>query len=182
MNLYFLSLLQPTKKREKNLAVLYGAEDETTIKKRHPFIEVGDMIAYQGFWDGNCVVDYMRFGLNDYDGNPFFYGDAELGFSKRILDKISKCNIEREEPLEDVDVGHLLISKFKIKKAKYDLVAIFLDVDPMNEIHFQELENKIKDSRCCFVRTTPDGDGDYEIEIGDYLERYKRRIFLYYLS
>jgi hypothetical protein len=186
MNLYFLSLVLPTRKRTKTIALGYEIKNEICLlgvslqeneylKLRFPFLEVGDVIKCGSFTavNGNYRKEplaYINFPGIEIPGDRFY---------PSIIDRISKSKIQRGERVGNEEVGHFIIPKFKIGKTRYELICTFNDVDPMTEEHFVDLEGLIRGkSITFFYLLSLDEDGS--TEIGDYFERFKKRLFLYW--
>jgi hypothetical protein len=200
MNLYFLSLLIPTRKRTKNLALKYEVQKEyeglnifepyinqpkvnAYLKMRFPFLKVGDMIGLVEYknvirlWNGNNLEIHSDL-IQDYVSHPFSYGNLVNFEVKRlspsIIDQISKT--EKRKYIGNHKINHLLISRFKIGKQKYEIVYLLHDSD-MTKEDLVDLKEIMKDEYF-YLRITL--DEEEEIEIGDYFERFNKRLFLYF--
>jgi hypothetical protein len=197
MNTYFLSLLQSDRKREKNLATYYKINHDDVVewtkrdirrnhrfddylRYRFPRVERGDVVQFLNrnpdsyrIWTGtkteHCLNEGGKgefFQIN----HPFSYLREIVCLNTHVTDKLRKSKPQR---LNDKNNrGYLLIPKFKIGKVKYDIV-LCSKMNLTGEQLYREMEKLFTDRKTYCILSEPNKN------IGDYLETYKKRLFIF---
>jgi hypothetical protein len=172
MNLYFISLLRKEVERKKNRENYYVTRQENMsveyIRKRYPYISLGDTLSFSKFiheqpylfYHGDRLEDWSPTGLH-----PFFYTrennsiqDGYSHLSSLTLNRISNSIFERKE-------DHFLISNFKIGKTKYEVAICDY------EQNIDTLEQKVRDMDSFYFVTK-----DILKEWDAYKLKYKKRL------
>jgi hypothetical protein len=139
MNLYFLSLLESTLERRKNIALIYKTEnkfEEVDVLSRFPFLGSGDIIRYKD-------MSYVSMGD---ELHPFFYKyEDEVHFtslSSSTKERLKKAKYEEGE-------DHLIYRNFRIFKMKFDLFLLSSDED--DEMFLSSIKDDLENGKDCSV-------------------------------
>jgi hypothetical protein len=171
MNLYFLSLLEADKEREKNVALKYKISTTDSgvknvilsqiydyLNSRFPFVRKGDEIdvgATSFYWGskiGGCLEPNIV--------HPLFYlgmGIDHCPFSKSDLEKIRNSKLEKRTRKfvwvydnSDVLLG-FFVCDLKIRKVRYKLFLFSYEYVLPDDNSFSVLENQIRNGNDCLV-------------------------------
>jgi hypothetical protein len=150
MNLYFLSLLQPTIPRAKNIKVTYVVNDNTFfdehgqpkrrngtildcyLQTRFPFLAYGDKVLVDGktlFWNR---------------GSACYPKEVEIDFDPR---RINWSKARLESSFEN----YCHISGFRMKKRKHDLFIFWMNYQSPIDVEF--FKRKMNNDPKLYVNT-----------------------------
>jgi hypothetical protein len=169
MNLYFLSLLKPEKRREKNIANVYQVGTvrlgpERNLESRFPFLEKGDIIKYED------SIYISGGGRGQFPSHPYFYsyysGYIMYYLSEEYKSHLSLANLQIQTSTIGQSTNRMyFVSKFKLGKRKYNISMIPRIHEPGS--YLLNLERKIRNRNQCTI-----------INPGIYEDMFKIKLFL----
>jgi hypothetical protein len=145
MNTYFLSLVEKSRKREKNRCLTYVVGDKKItqkelpgyLKTRFPFLARGDRLDFGDrfvfirykLWNGKTWVDNITLNEHPLFFQGYMINDPLIGIEKSISNffikedriRLSKMSLEK---VDSPSCGYFLVKNFRIRKNRYDLYLI----------------------------------------------------------